>query len=104
MKNYLTYVRKREIKFPLISFCGILDGDCFVDTFGEKEEEIKYSKDPCEVYLNESGSNSLLLFLLNLVGTISFDSETKHPDYILYLNSYKKINPRKRLSDGWLLH
>lgn len=101
MPIYLSFVRKHKIKFPLVSFCGILNDVFFIDILDEKKAE--EAENPCEVYVNNSSNDTLLFFLLNLISSTG-DSVIKEPDYSLYLAYYKKLSIKERLSDGWLFH
>jgi hypothetical protein len=102
MYNYLSYVKEKHINFPIISFCGILNESFFTDSINEEKAE--HAKEPCEVYLNKKNDNTLLFFLLNLVGNMDLNLKKRQPDYSLYLTFYNKLSSKERLSDGWLFH
>jgi hypothetical protein len=102
MLNYLSFVKEKEIKFPLLSFCGLLNGSFFLDHLNT--ENADSAENPCDVFLNQTKENTLLSFLLNLASLIDQDPTIKKPDYRLYVNSYKKFVNKKRLSDGWFFH
>ena len=102
MHNYFSFVKERHIKFPLVSFCGVLNDKFFIDILNEEKAE--EAENPCDIYLNNSDGNTLLLFLLNLVGLADSSTLIRKPDFSLYLAYYKNINNKEKLSDGWLIH
>lgn len=92
MQNYLAYVKEGNFKFPLASFCGVLDKGFFIDVLDEQNAESL--QDPCEVYFSDAQEDTLLFFLLNLIQTMQ-RSVGRQPDYELYLNAYKKFGPKR---------
>lgn len=58
MDIYIEYVKKRKIRFPFVSYCGVVDEGYFIDIWEENESR---------VYHQDAGDDTLLFFLLSLV-------------------------------------
>jgi hypothetical protein len=81
-KQYVEFVRKQEIGFPVIICCAILNEGYFIDVPGTHGW-------PSEAYLQEDASeDTLLMFFLSLIETLRLMEQRSALPWEMYLNPW----------------